>query len=54
MGNSFNSALGLPDDVRIIDADTHLTEPPDLWTARAPAKYADRVPRVEVIDGNDT
>ncbi|MFQ5514021.1 MAG: amidohydrolase family protein [Myxococcota bacterium] len=31
----------------IIDIDTHYTEPPDLWTARAPAKYKGRVPRVE-------
>ena len=30
----------------IIDADAHITEPPDTWTARAPAKYRDRVPRV--------
>ena len=26
----------------IIDADTHLTEPPDVWTARVPARYLDR------------
>jgi predicted TIM-barrel fold metal-dependent hydrolase len=51
---SLNVELGLPDDVRIIDADTHLTEPPDLWSSRAPARYADRLPRVEVIDGHDT
>ena len=30
----------------IIDADTHLTEPHDLWTSRAPTGLADRVPRV--------
>jgi predicted TIM-barrel fold metal-dependent hydrolase len=51
---SFNATLGLPDDVLVIDTDTHLTEPRDLWTSRAPAKYADRVPRVEHIDGRDT
>lgn len=51
---SVNEALGLPADVLIIDTDTHLTEPRDLWTSRAPAKYADRVPRVEVIDGRNT
>lgn len=27
-----------------IDADTHITEPPDVWTARVPAKFRDRVP----------
>jgi predicted TIM-barrel fold metal-dependent hydrolase len=31
----------------IIDADTHVTETPDLWTRRAPAQMRDRVPRVE-------
>ena len=30
----------------IIDADTHLTEPPDVWTARVPAQYLDQVPHV--------
>ena len=43
-------ALAL-DGLRVIDADTHLTEAHDLWTSRAPAKFADRVPRVEEIDG---
>jgi predicted TIM-barrel fold metal-dependent hydrolase len=36
---------GMP-GLRIVDADTHLSEPPDLWTSRAPAKYRDQVPRV--------
>lgn len=27
----------------IIDIDTHYTEPRDLWTSRAPAKYKDKV-----------
>jgi predicted TIM-barrel fold metal-dependent hydrolase len=30
----------------IIDADTHVTETPDLWTSRAPASMRDRVPHV--------
>lgn len=37
--------------LKIIDADTHLTEPHDLWTRRAPAVLRDRVPQVKVIDG---
>ena len=41
-------------DLLIVDADTHLTEPWDLWTSRAPAKYRDEVPRVEEIDGLPT
>ncbi len=44
--------MDLPlDQVRVVDADTHMTERHDLWTSRAPAKYKDRVPRVERIDG---
>jgi predicted TIM-barrel fold metal-dependent hydrolase len=35
----------------IIDVDAHITEPPDLWTKRAPARFADRVPRVIEKDG---
>ena len=30
--------------LRIIDCDAHLTEPADLWTARAPRSMKDRVP----------
>ena len=37
----------------VIDVDTHVTEPPDLWTARTPAAIHDRVPHIERIDGND-
>lgn len=41
----------LADEVRIIDADTHMTERHDLFTSRAPKGYEDRVPRVVEIDG---
>jgi predicted TIM-barrel fold metal-dependent hydrolase len=30
----------------VIDADSHITEPPDVWTSRVPAKYRDDVPQV--------
>jgi hypothetical protein len=51
----------LVDDFQIIDADTHYTEPYDLWTSRAPKGYENRVLHVEerdsmptwVVDGND-
>ena len=36
--------------LRVIDADTHLTEAHDLWTKRAPAKYKDRVPHVVDVE----
>ncbi|MFM6933281.1 MAG: amidohydrolase family protein, partial [Novosphingobium sp.] len=35
----------------IIDADTHLTEPHDLWVKRAPAALRDRVPQVKMLNG---
>ena len=54
-------AMLADDDLRIIDADTHFTEPYDLWTSRAPAAYKDRVLHIEeraegptwVVDGVD-
>ena len=49
--NSFTEVLGLEPDVLIVDVDTHLTEPADLWSSRAPSKYADRLPRVEESNG---
>ena len=36
---------------KVIDVDTHLVEPHDLWTKRAPAKFKERVPQVKVVDG---
>ena len=35
----------------IVDADSHWCEPPDLFTKMAPAEFKERVPRVEVVDG---
>jgi predicted TIM-barrel fold metal-dependent hydrolase len=37
------AALSIP----IVDADTHLTEPTDLWTARIPARFRADAPHVE-------
>jgi predicted TIM-barrel fold metal-dependent hydrolase len=36
--------------VPVVDVDSHYTEPADLWTSRAPAKYRDVVPHVESDD----
>ena len=44
----------LYDDVKVIDADTHYTEPPDLWTSRAPAAYRDRILHIEERNGVPT
>ena len=40
--------------VKVIDADTHMTERHDLWTKRAPATWKDRVPHVTQVDGAAT
>jgi len=42
------------DPVRVIDADTHLTERHDLWTSRAPTGMRDRMPHVTQVDGQAT
>ena len=34
----------------VIDADSHWTEPSDLWTSRAPARLRDQALRVERSD----
>ncbi len=41
------------DRFRVIDTDTHITEPADLWTSRVPAKWRDRVPHIERMGGKD-
>jgi uncharacterized protein len=33
--------------ISIVDSDTHWSEPPDLWTSMAPAKYKDLVPQLK-------
>jgi predicted TIM-barrel fold metal-dependent hydrolase len=37
--------------VYIIDCDAHLTEPPELWTSRAPEHLVDRMPLLRTVDG---
>jgi uncharacterized protein len=32
--------------IAVVDVDSHLTEPPDLWSERLPAKWAGAAPRV--------
>ncbi len=41
------------DRYRVIDVDTHLTEPPDVWTARMPSALHEKVPHIERVDGRD-
>jgi predicted TIM-barrel fold metal-dependent hydrolase len=37
-------------DIAIIDVDTHVVEPPDLWTSRLPSRWHDLVPSVHWDD----
>jgi len=39
-------ATKIPQGLKVVDADTHYTEPHDLWTSRVPAKYKDLMPHV--------
>jgi predicted TIM-barrel fold metal-dependent hydrolase len=39
------------DDLRIIDCDSHLTEPPDLWSSRVPESMRSRIPEQRTVDG---
>ncbi len=38
---------------RLISADSHVNEPPDLWTSRVPVEFRDRAPRMERFDDGD-
>jgi predicted TIM-barrel fold metal-dependent hydrolase len=40
-------------DYRLISADSHVVEPPDLWTSRLPAKFKERAPRMVRLDKGD-
>ena len=51
MGEIFNDFREI--DYPIIDADSHVQEPPDLWQSRAPAKLKQRAPRVEKTEHGD-
>jgi predicted TIM-barrel fold metal-dependent hydrolase len=39
--------------IKIVDCDTHFTEPPDLFTKNAPAGMLDKMPYVKRVDGID-
>jgi len=39
--------------IKIVDCDTHFTEPPDLFTSRAPATMKHKVPVVRRVNGVD-
>jgi len=39
--------------IKIVDCDTHFTEPPDLFQKNAPASMKDKLPRVVRVNGAD-
>jgi predicted TIM-barrel fold metal-dependent hydrolase len=39
--------------IKIVDCDTHITEAPDLFTSRAPARFKDKMPHVRRVAGVD-
>jgi uncharacterized protein len=42
--------VGLADKIKVIDTDTHIVEPYDLWTSRiSVAKWGDKVPQVRHV-----
>lgn len=45
MGSSESAAGAL----RVADVDTHIIEPPDLWTARLPSKWRDMCPQTRWV-----
>jgi uncharacterized protein len=48
-----NEKIGsLPESVRIIDCDAHMTEPADLWTSRVAKASASSVPVQRTVDGH--
>ena len=40
----------LADRIPVVDADSHVSEPPDMWLGRLPRKWHDLAPRVEHDD----
>jgi len=38
---------------RVIDVDTHITEPPDVWTSRVASKWGNDIPHIERLGNKD-
>ncbi len=53
MTNDAGPSSEIFDRIRVIDVDTHITEPADVWTSRVAKKWVDRVPHMVRIKGND-
>jgi uncharacterized protein len=46
-------ATGIFDRIKVIDTDTHITEPRDVWTARVSRKWGDSIPHIERLGSKD-
>jgi predicted TIM-barrel fold metal-dependent hydrolase len=44
--NLQNSPLRIAERIQVIDVDSHVLEPPNLWTARLPARFQADAPRI--------
>ncbi len=55
MTTTIDSSRGVTtvNGIKVIDADTHLTEPPDFFTSRLPKKWHDVGPRTEIDPHGD-
>jgi hypothetical protein len=42
--------MDLFEEFKVIDVDTHVTEPADTWTSRVPENWKDRVPHIERLE----
>ena len=40
-------------DYRVVSSDSHIIEPTDLWTTRIEAKYRDRCPQIQSLEGGE-
>ncbi len=47
------SKLSAERSYRLVDADTHVNEPPDLWTSRVAQRFRDRVPHLQRFEEGD-
>ena len=43
----------MPFQFKLVSADSHIVEPPDLWLKRIDRRYRDRAPRLVIEDDAD-
>ena len=41
------------DRYKVIDVDTHITEPAGVWTERVASKWGDKIPHIKRVEGRD-